>query len=290
MKAEAVSQWWSRIKALWAARPRSLPTLAPLRGLFVDFGIILVMIVLLVSLVVEVVDPSPIADPISVPKSLVDLGYSAEVVATRLIDRSRDIEQKDNARVDKTSAAAATIGDANVRSTATVPGAGVSLAVVVASVRRLIGLPTTHIGGYIVMGEAGTYRLTIRVGSGRAAPVVYPVEANASIEYVIEHGALALTGLLRPCALAAALDNDPDGLGWLDACFRDPSHRDVEWAHNLRGLRSFAEGKYDDAIKEYEEALRLSSGYRSAKANLAAALSAKRASSPIQPTTSPSPR
>jgi hypothetical protein len=180
MKAEAVSQWWLRIKGLWAQRPRSLPTLTPLRSLLVDFGVILVMIVLLFSLVVEVVDPSPVAEPISVPKSLADIGYSAEVVATRLIDRSRTIEQQNNASVDQTSGAAATFGDANVLTTGTIPGAGVSLAAVVASVRRFFGLPTTHIGGYIVMGEAGTYHMTIRV-IGRAAPVVYPVEANASV-------------------------------------------------------------------------------------------------------------
>jgi hypothetical protein len=135
MKAEAVSQWWSQTKRLLAALPRGLPTLAPLRSLLVDFGVILVMIVLFVSIVLQVADPAPVADPISVPKSLADVGYSAEVVTTRLIDRSRAIEQANNAGIDRTSAAAATTGDANLLSTVTVPSAGVSLAVVVAGHR-----------------------------------------------------------------------------------------------------------------------------------------------------------
>jgi hypothetical protein len=125
MKAEAVSQWWSRTKRLWAARPRALPTLTPLRSLLVDFGVILVMIVLFVSIVVQVADRSPVADPISVPKSLADAGYSGEVVTTRLIDRSRAFEQKNNAASDNASAAAATTGDGNLFSTVAVPGAGV---------------------------------------------------------------------------------------------------------------------------------------------------------------------
>ena len=193
MKAEAVSQWWSQTKRLLAALPRGLPTLAPLRSLLVDFGVILVMIVLFVSIVLQVADPAPVADPISVPKSLADVGYSAEVVTTRLIDRSRAIEQANNAGIDRTSAAAATTGDANLLSTVTVPSAGVSLAVVVAGVRRFIGLPSRHIGGYIVIdnGGGGGYRMTVRV-SGRDAPLEYTGKANASIEHVIEHGARAL--------------------------------------------------------------------------------------------------
>jgi hypothetical protein len=287
MKAEAVSQWWSRTKGFWAARPRAFPTLTPLRSLLVDFGVILAMIVLFVSLVVQVADPSPIADSISVPKSLVDAGYSGEVVTTRLIDRSRAIEQENNAAVDNASAAAATTGDGNLFSTVAVPGAGVSLAVVVAGVRRFIGLPSRHIGGYIVI-VGGDYRMTVRV-SGRD-PLEYTGKANASIDDVIEHGARALTGLLRPCVLAAELRRHPDGWKWLGDCFNDPSHRDLEWAHNLRGLRYFAESRYDEAIKDYDEALRLSPGYRNAKENRAAALRAGQAISPPQPTAGPSPR
>ncbi len=288
MKAEAVSQWWSRSKRLWAARPRALPTLTPLRSLLVDVGVILVMIVLFVSIVVQVADRSPVADPISVPKSLADAGYSGEVVTTRLIDRSRAFEQKNNAASDNASAAAATTGDGNLFSTVTVPGAGVSLAAVVAGVRRFIGLPSRHIGGYIVVDGDGAYRMTVRV-SGRD-PVDYTGNANASIDDVIEHGARALTGLLRPCVLAAELRRYEDGRAWLDACFNDPSQRDIEWAYNLRGLRYFAEGRYDDAIKDYDEALRRSPGYRNAKENRAAALRAKPAISLPQPTAGPSPR
>jgi hypothetical protein len=288
MKAEAVSQWWSRTKRLWAARPRALPTLTPLRSLLVDFGVILVMIVLFVSIVVQVADRSPVADPISVPKSLADAGYSGEVVTTRLIDRSRAFEQKNNAASDNASAAAATTGDGNLFSTVAVPGAGVSLAAVVAGVRRFIGLPSRHIGGYIVIDGDGAYRMTVRV-SGRD-PVEYTGNANASIDDVIDHGARALTGLLRPCVLAAELRFHEDGRGWLDDCFNDPSQRDIEWAYNLRGLRYFAEGRYDDAIKAYDEALRLSPGYRNARDNRAAALRAKPAISLTQPTAAPSPR
>jgi Tetratricopeptide repeat len=288
MKAEAVAQWWSRTKRLWAARPRALPTLTPLRSLLVDFGVIVVMIVLFVSIVVQVADRSPVADPISVPKSLADAGYSGEVVTTRLIDRSRAFEQRNNAALDKTSAGAATTGDANLSSTVTVPGAGVSLAAVVASVRRFIGLPSRHIGGYIVIDGDGAYRMTVRV-SGRD-PVDYTGNANASIDDVIEHGARALTGLLRPCVLAAELRFHEDGRAWLDDCFNDPSQRDIEWAYNLRGLRYFAEGRYGDAIKAYDEALRLSPGYRNATDNRAAALRAKPAISLPQPTAGPSPR
>jgi hypothetical protein len=288
MKAEAVSQWWSRTKRLWAARPRALPTLTPLRSLLVDFGVILVMIVLFVSIVVQVADRSPVADPISVPKSLADAGYSGEVVTTRLIDRSRAFEQKNNAASDNAGAAAATTGDGNLFSTVAVPGAGVSLAAVVAGVRRFIGLPSRHIGGYIVIDGDGAYRMTVRV-SGRD-PVDYTGKANASIDDVIEHGARALTGLLRPCVLAAELRFHEDGWAWLGDCFNDPSQRDIEWAYNLRGLRYFAEGRYDEAIKDYDEALRLSPGYRNAKENRAAALRAKPAISLPQPTAGPSPR
>ena len=228
------------------------------------------------------------------PGSLANVGYSGQVVTTRLIARSRAIEHENNAAVDKTSAAASTMTttvDANPLHTVTFPGAGVSLAAVVAGVRHFFGLPNRHIGGYIVIIDEPdgrhAYRMTVWV-SGRN-PVEHTGIADASIEFVIEHGARALTGLLRPCALAAALRDQSDGWAWLNDCFNDPSHRDIEWAYNLRGLRYVAERKYDDAIKEYDKALRLSPGYRNAKENRAAALHAKQGISLPSPKTGSTP-
>jgi tetratricopeptide (TPR) repeat protein len=245
-----------------------------LRSLLVDFVVIVAVIVLTVSVTLEVLDPSPIADPISVPKSLADVGYTSEVVAARLITCARIIEQEDNATADKESAAAATSSD--LLDSVAVEGTGVSVAVVVASVRRFLGLPARHIGGDIIIDETDKgpiYRMTVRVSG--PTPLQYADVGRKTIEAAIKNGARAVTGLLRPCALAAFLLDEPDGQYWLDKCFTDPEHRDIEWAHNLRGLRYYKEGNYDAAIKEYKDALGLRPTYQNAQQNLSKALSAK---------------
>jgi tetratricopeptide (TPR) repeat protein len=273
MGIQAVSQWWMRTKD-WLKRPHSLPTLAPLRSLLVDFVVIVALIVLAVSVALEVLNPSPIADPISVPKSLADIGYTSEVVAARLITCARIIEQEDNATSDKESAAAATSSD--LVDAVAVEGTGLSVAVIVASVRRFLGLPARHIGGDIVIDQTDKgpiYRMTVRVSG--PTPLQYADEGRKTIEAAIKNGARAVTGLLRPCALAAYLLEEPDGQYWLGRCFADPENRDVEWAHNLRGLRFYREGNYDAAIKEYRDALGLRPNYQNAQRNLSRALSAK---------------
>ena len=264
---------WARTKD-WLKRPHSLPTLAPLRSLLVDFVVIVALIVLTISVALEVLSPSPIADPISVPKSLADVGYTSEVVAARLITCARIIEQEDNASADKESAAAATSSD--LVDSVAVEGTGLSVAVVVAMVRRFLGLPARHIGGDIVIDETDkgpVYRMTVRVSG--PTPLQYADAGRKTVEVAIKNGARAVTGLLRPCALAAFLLDEPDGQYWLDMCFADPEHRDMEWAHNIRGLRYYKEGNYDAAIKEYKDALKLRPTYQNAQQNLSKALSAR---------------
>lgn len=293
MKTWTWSQAWSRTKALWPARPgwlgwpavralgrAGLAVLAfvtPLRKWFVDILVVAIAVVFVVSAFLELWNTAPVMDPISVPKSLAERGYSGDVIAARLVDQARRIERDTNASSDRSGAAAA--GGTSSLTTITVPGSGISLAVVVATVRRLLGRPERHIGGEIVVDDADgltRYRMTIRIDGPDATAV--EGQPERSVDAAIKDGARVLTGLLRPCAFAAVLLDEPGQNAadhFIAACLADASERDRDWAHNLKGLRLYREGRYDEAIAQYQEAIKRMPTYRSAFANWARTLCMK---------------
>ncbi len=272
MKTWTWSQAWSRTKALWSASLAVLAFVTPLRRWFVDLLVVAVALVFLAGAVPELWNAAPVMDPISVPRSLVERGYSGDVVAARLIDDARDIERVTNAGSKSNSAAATTRFTQALD--VTVPGSGVSLAVVIETVKRLFGLQARRIGGEILVDGSGpspSYRMTVRVSR---PPWAFTTTDNASIDAVIGSSAEQLTGVMRPCALAALLlDNggvrdDIDRL--IDTCRH--SGDDLEWAHNLRGLRLAEQGQFDAAVEQYRMALKLFPTYANAKKNLDAAI------------------
>ena len=284
---------WSRTKELWRTRPgwlgwsgvkmlgrASLAFLAlvtPLRKWFVDILVMAVGLVFFVGAVLELWNTAPVMDPISVPKQVADLGYAGDVVAARLIDHTRKIERDTNASKDRSGAASA--GGPSSLTTITVPGSGISLAVVVATVRRFLGQPEQHIGGEIVVDHSDgltQYRMTVRIDG--PDPRAIESRPERSVDAAIKEGARALTGLLRPCALAAMLLDEPghnDVDGFINICLTDKAKRDRDWAYNLRGLRRYDRGAYDDAIEDFRRAVDRTSNYANALTNWARALHAK---------------
>jgi hypothetical protein len=283
------SQVWSRSKALWqawqgwpVARALCRAGLAvlifvtPLRKWLVDILVVAIGVVFVVSAFLELQNTVPVMDPISVPKSLVERGYSGDVMAARLIDSARDIERETNASTKRNSTAATERFTPALD--VTVPGSGVSMAVVVETVKRLFGRQAQRIGGEILIDGSGaspSYRMTVRVSK---PPWAFTTQDNASIDAVIRSSAEQLTGVMRPCAFAALLLDhggtraDIDRL--IETCAR--SGDDREWAHNLRGLRFAEQGQFDVAIEQYKKALDLFPTYENARENLAAASRAER--------------
>jgi hypothetical protein len=251
--------------------------LEALRKLVVDVAVVLVGVVLAIGVVQQLSSRAPVIEPISVPDRLADLGYRGEVVAARMIDRAREIERTTNADTDPRSAAAT--GNASPLMTVAVPGSNVSLAVVVDTARRLVGLPTERVSGEIVAegpADAPSYRTTMRITGPQ--PNAIRGEARESIDQAIDDGARQLTGLLRPCALAALLLVEGDKVRswrWLEACFEDPSHRDRDWAHVLRGMRLLEEGQLDEAIEHFKVATNITPTYTNALGEWAIALHKK---------------
>lgn len=265
------------MQAVGRASLAVLAFVTPLRKWFVDVLVVAVGLVFLVGAVLELWNTAPVMDPIAVPKSLVDRGYSGDVIAARLVDQARRIERDTNASSDRSGAAAA--GGPSSLTSITVPGSGISLAVVVATVRRLLGRPERHIGGEIVVDDADgltRYRMTIRIDGPDASAV--EGQAERSIDAAVREGARVLTGLLRPCAFAAVLLEEP-GQNAVDhfiaTCLADKRERDRDWAHNLKGLRLYRDGRYDEAITQYQEAIKRMPTYRSALANWARTLCMK---------------
>jgi len=272
MKTWTWSQAWSRTKALWRALSRAslavFTFITPFRKWFVDILVVAIGVVFVVSAFLELQNTTPVMDPISVPKSLVDRGYSGDVMAARLIDSARDIELKTSASKKGNSAAATTRFTPALD--VTVPGSGVSLAIVVEAVKRLFGRQAQRIGGEILTDGSGSnpgYRMTVRISR---PPWAFTTENNVSIDAVIKSSAEQLTGVMRPCAFAALLldrggaRDDIDRL--IDACQR--SGDDLDWAHNLKGLRLYRDGKYGEAIAEFRMAIDLMPSYRSALLNV----------------------
>ena len=268
---------WSGVKRLWQARPAWLASFEALRKRVVDIAVVAVGIVLLVGVVQQATDSAPVMDPISVPNQLAELGYTSDVIAARLVDRAREIERQTNAGPDRSGAAAAS--GASPLMNVSVPGSGVSLAIVVDTARRLVGLPARRVGGEIVVSgtpEKTTYSLRVRISGPQ--PGALTSAPKTSIDDVVEDGARLLTHLLRPCALAGLLYiewNKEGARQLVDRCFADPSRRDLDWAHNLRGLRLFDEGHWEAAIEEYKAAVRITPGYHNALVSWAGALHRK---------------
>ena len=67
-----------------------LAFITPLRKWFVDVLVLAIGVVFVVSAFLELRTTAPDMDPISVPKSLLERGYSGDVMAARLIDSARD--------------------------------------------------------------------------------------------------------------------------------------------------------------------------------------------------------
>jgi hypothetical protein len=283
MKTWTWSQAWSHVSEFWHARPGWLRLkvlgpaglaaamfVTPFRRWLVDATVVVVGLVLVAGVIVELVKVAPVVEPISVPKSLVDLGYSGDVVAARLIHGARKIEREANASRDPAGAAAT--GGPSALMAVIVPNSGVSVGTVADTVRSLFGSPASRISGEIVIDESGEprkYRMRIRMDNrdGRFMP---DDNACASVDQAIESGAQQLAGLVRPCALADFLYRwkSPQTDPMIKACFDARPERDREWAHNLTGLRYAADGNFKDAIEQYNEALKRFPNYAHARNNL----------------------
>jgi tetratricopeptide (TPR) repeat protein len=240
------------------------------RKLAANVLIIVLMIavipVVAAAIIKPALKPRYVIDAITVPKELVERGYTGEVMAQRILDEIQEID-----RIAKT----ADIALLSVFSTSAfersvpkidVPVAGISLAAILSPVRELFGITDTKVTGeFIVDGEPTAsdqrwrkpptkYAFRLRIIDRGA--VYRGSEPTENLDMLLENAARHVVRRFEPrVAIAYYIQNGDykSARQMVDEALASGSKVDRESLLLMRGAIARAEKRYSDAIADYEE-------------------------------------
>jgi tetratricopeptide (TPR) repeat protein len=212
----------------------------------------IIALVLIVALLVGRVD-AVVIEPFSVPPSLEAVGYTPDVVASRVLDRAMEIR-----------GAAITVRQARLFDASwaapdlIVPSAGISVQSGARLIRQALGLRQIRIAGEIVE-EPSSYDLRLRVIGG---PPVYTARIAKDLNGLADELARSAESVLfhvDPFTLAVARwRTEPErALEIVRHCLSALPRDDDPWALNLWGLLLRQQGDADAAMVRFAEAARL---------------------------------
>jgi len=226
-------------------------------GLALRFSGAAAGVALLILLGLEVTRHQVEIQPIAMPKSLIEAGYSPEVVARRLQDA-----------LDRLADAATTAGGKALPISMhgeapeiVVPTVGVSLSTVATYLQRFLGYsPRTRITGEFTLSDPGV-RLLLRLDG----QVIFLFSTPADhIDDIWPKAADAVMREISPYRAALALyDSDPDeAIRLAESIIRryPPGDENVAWARLIRGVRHFDALQYSAAEQEFRRVLRQEGG------------------------------
>ncbi len=205
----------------------------------------------------EVRNDTVFLEPIEVPQELIRRGFSAAVVAARLLDESRALQRgAAGTRPRRVLENIAALADLQL------PGGQLSIRAVVKYARSLFGRPASRISGEITEQPEG-YTLRLRIGSVVIEPVGGPHPPAASVEQVIHDGAQDLLQAVDPYSLAsyyfmgpeAGASEHPNTIRLLRQVERSGTPEDRAWALGLWGTILVAEHRDEDAMAKYRASL-----------------------------------
>ena len=240
-------------------------------------GLMLVSLVAVIGFAIaELRRDVVVIDPIRLPDTLRDMGYSEDVAADRLWDAMGRIN-------DRTPTAKSRVGlqPASQKIDFEPPGSGIALQEVVQILRRFLRLQETRIVGEItcMTTECRPAELALRLrifrGDGNKSEpleiLAKPAtggQANdapsgaltyeAEIDRYFQAGAIELLREIEPYVVAFYLyQTDTDKMAAKQEALRlvAPAHPDRKWALNLLGFVAADDGDYDGAIHWYQRAI-----------------------------------
>jgi tetratricopeptide (TPR) repeat protein len=208
-------------------------------------------------------------DPIGVPPSLAEDGFTGEVLAQRLMDQIINIQIKANTTMHKRQ-----VGLAFRQADFVVPGVGFSVGTAAGFVGEMLGTRRTRVRGEVTR-QGDLYVLTLRVDGREAIAQLEPV-AREHLDQALKSGAEKIVRVAEPYVLASYYYDIDRSLAMAEADqIIEDTRSSVEAlarSHNLRGL-IFADRKQaEQAIECYRTAIETDPEFAIAYTNLALAL------------------
>jgi tetratricopeptide (TPR) repeat protein len=271
---------------LWQHRPAALRSFEELRRFAVNASVVLFVGVVLFVVVQATFEDTIVIDPISVPKTLEDHGYTGTAISRKLMDWVRRIDaESTTSKIKKDFGTDSRFAEA---SSIRLPSSSVNVQTVVTLLRNSFGVEGNRITGEITIDpsteptKATTFVLTLHlVKSGNRSSKAQPpgtldkiLELSAR-DIVEEFDAAVLGDYLLQKNLADPLYEknrvaEVDEL--LDRLLGKADRETMPWLLNLRGIRLHDQGKDVEAQSFFERAIQLDPRFAPAYVNMARAL------------------
>ncbi|WP_448191850.1 tetratricopeptide repeat protein [Azospirillum sp. sgz301742] len=197
---------------------------------------------------------------VSVPNAVVSDGYSARVVASRLANEVRVIDQK--ARTVKELREFVLPDD---ESAVNALGDYFKFGEPIRAVQELIGLVDYNFTGDMVR-QGGDLKLSVRGSAHKKKKVFNEVVTGKDPEQIVHEMAINIVRFIDPYIVASYVyettkdQNSKDfsaAMHEVRYCLIHLPKEDLHWAYNLYGLILVQQGKPDAAIERFNEALQL---------------------------------
>jgi tetratricopeptide (TPR) repeat protein len=222
-----------------------------------------VVVPLLVYIFGQVTHDAIVIDPFTVPKNFEEIGLTPEVIANRIGDALRQIETKVKTRNKKDSLTL--LRDYNANPDVEIPGTNIGLKAIVEIIRNVFGIYPKHVSGDVVVSVNTPTQASVTVyitqGRGRS-PAVSLVAPATDIDLLAKRTAEIVLGQINPYILACYRydqHNFVEAAKIAIQMTKDPSMDRIHRAAAVSFLGNVldVDGKYDEALTKYQEAVHL---------------------------------
>lgn len=243
-------------------KPGVLPVMAENTGALFSILLSLILIIALVSLLtafaLELRRDTFSFEGFSVPKDLLERGYSPAAVSDEVIGEIHKIQQAAVTRHNKRSLESLqSLPDLQLSSS------GLSMNSVVRYARRLLSLPENRISGRILK-DGAELRLMLVVNQGNRGESIEVRRDDGDIQALLKDAGRAIVQSVDGYVLAAYLMDQekasgkfPATLAAIDYVLTHPPATDHPWATNLLGRVRHLEGKDDLALEAFRTLISL---------------------------------
>ncbi|HEY6231680.1 MAG TPA: tetratricopeptide repeat protein [Pyrinomonadaceae bacterium] len=229
------------------------------RTIVTSFFALILLVLILATIFLEFRRSAVLIETFEVPHSLEQEGYSSHVVASQLADQISLLNERAKTRAKAFNFAPSfyeTMPDVEV------PEAKVSLKTVVAYIKQMFGYSPTRINGDIIVHDNQLY-LTVRIIDGNNLTRIQSQTFNGGPENLRDILSQSAQYILRqndPYILASYFyeeGNTREALALAQYCTYHEPRSDDYWAYVLWGLIAEENGKFEEAIAQYEKAIRI---------------------------------
>jgi len=226
--------------------------------LSIAFMLAIIAVIVLVALALrrELSSDTVLLDPIEVPDDFAARGYRPAVVAARLLDALREMQNRSGASSERRAAErAASAPEVQL------PGARLSVRSFIRYLRRLLGKPPTEITGEITK-EDGGYRIRLRQNGVRIVTVGDRRPPTHDLDLLFQSGAGDLLLAVDPYPLIATSYSGempgpafPRTTALIERALANPKVRGRAWILGTRAMILDRQGNREEAEDVFQEAL-----------------------------------